>query len=161
MEEEKKAYSYAIKLLTGRDYSKVKLAQKMRERDFSNESIRLVIEELERQNFIREDLYIEARIKGFMFKRCSPQYIAQKMAQESLSVDLELIEKIFSEYGQSTELQISELIRKKIPSRIAENQTREEKDKIRNRVLRYLLNKGHSFSQSQKLLDSYLKQICE
>lgn len=163
-DEEKKAYSYAIKLLTGRDYSKPKLRQKLRERQYSAESINQVIAELERLNFIREDLYIEARIKGFMFKRCSPSYIVQKLAQESISIDESLVDQLFAEYSITVEQQILELIKKKCPTPLAigANQLNyEEREKLKNKVLRYLASKGHSFALSIKMLDDYLRSIQE
>ena len=79
-----KAYNYLIRLLSARDYSEYKLREKCRQKEFPPEDIDEAIQRVKDQNYLREDQYIEARIKGFMSKNCSPHYIQRKLKEEKL-----------------------------------------------------------------------------
>lgn len=142
----KKAYSYLIKILSSRDFSEYKLREKLRERNYPTNEIDEAIEEVKARKFLREDNYIEARVKAFMNKCYSPDYIQQKLYQEHLEITQELIESIFTEHKMSTELQIRHLASKKIG-----NKTNLDYDN-QNKILRYLLSKGHELSQCRKIL---------
>lgn len=142
----KKAYSYLIKILSSRDFSEYKLREKLKERNYPNNEIDEAISEVKSRNFLREDNYIEARVKAFMNKGYSPDYIQQKLYQEHLDITQELIESIFSEYNMSTESQIRHLAAKKIGFKTNLDYGDQ------NKILRYLLSKGHDLSQSRKIL---------
>ncbi len=154
----KKAYLYAIKLLTKRDYSQPKLRQKMVEKRFDTEVIDKVIEELEAKNFIREENYVEARIKAFMHKRYSPHFIAQKLAQEDLNIDIEQIKAIFLDYQITTEQQVDELIKKKFPLAMAQSDDPELFQKFKRRTLQYIVGKGHTLSLGVNRIAEYIKK---
>ncbi len=155
-EESKKAYNYLIRLLTRRDYSRYKLEQKLRERKFSNTAIQESIEEIIRLNYLREDNYIEARIKGFMHKNCSKSFIQSKLAEEFLNVELEKIEAVFNEYEITEEDQIERLIQKKLPHQTPKSLSFEERMKIENKIMRYILSKGHQLGLSRSILKTFL-----
>ena len=142
----KKAYSYLIKVLSTRDLSEYKLREKLRLRDYPANEIDEAIEEVKNKNFLREDNYIEARIKAFMNKGYSPDYIKQKLAQEHLAIDQDQIDAVFLEHNLTPELQIQRLATKKIGNK--ENLDYEDQ----NKILRYLLSKGHELSLSRKIL---------
>lgn len=142
----KKAYSYLIKILSSRDFSEFKLREKLVERNYPPTEIEEAISEVKSRNFLREDNYIEARVKAFMNKGYSPEYIQQKLYQEHLDITQELIESIFSDHRVTTELQIRRLAAKKIG-----NKTNLDYNE-QNKILRYLLSKGHELSQGRKIL---------
>lgn len=142
----KSAYSYLVKILSSRDFSEHKLREKLQERNYTTQEIEDAITEVKSKNFLREDNYIEARIKAFMNKGYSPDYIQQKLSQEHLQVSSEIIESIFEEYNMSTDEQIRRLASKKMKSN--PNIDYEEQ----NKILRYLLSKGHDLSASRKIL---------
>ena len=118
----------------------------MRLRDYPANEIDEAIEEVKNKNFLREDNYIEARIKAFMNKGYSPDYIKQKLAQEHLAIDQDQIDAVFLEHNLTPELQIQRLATKKIGNK--ENLDYEDQ----NKILRYLLSKGHELSLSRKIL---------
>jgi len=148
----KKAYSYLIKILSSRDFSEHKLREKLRNRNYSADEIDDAIAEVKAKNFLREDNYIEARIKAFMSKGYSPNYILQKLSQEHLNSDLELIHQIFSEHKISIHDQIDRLIRKKMTALL--NIDYEDE----TRILRYLLSKGHEYSDSKRIMKSIISE---
>jgi regulatory protein len=145
----KQAYSYLVRILSSRDFSEYKLREKLRERNYPPDEIDEAINEVKAKNFLREDNYIEARIKAFMNKGYSPDYIQQKLFQEHLKVSYELIQSVFDEYNITTEIQIKRLTSKKIGT----NHVSDYLDfDNQNKVLRYLLSKGHELSESRKIL---------
>ncbi len=142
MNEENRAYSYAVKLLTGRDYSEVKLREKLVQKKYSQETIEKVVAELHTRKFIREESYLEARIKAFMNKGYSQKYILQKLTMESDSINMALIEEVFLENQITEEDQVRKLIQKKCPKEFSANYA--EKQKQTQKVFRYAFSKGHS-----------------
>lgn len=139
------AYNYLVKLLSFRDYSEVKLREKLREKKFSPEEAESAINELKSRGYLREDLYIEARIKGFMHKNCSANYIKQKLASEKLTVEYDLIYNIFDEHKIEEADQIQNLLIKKLKSfSDLKNLEYEERNKVVQKAVRYAISKGHS-----------------
>ena len=65
------AYMDAIKLLAKKDYSEYKLRKKLKEKLHDSESIDEAIQEVTEKKYLREDYYIEARIRGLMRKNYS------------------------------------------------------------------------------------------
>jgi regulatory protein len=141
-----KAYSYLVKILSSRDFSEYKLRKKLQERNYPASEIDEAINEIKARNFLREDSYIEARIKAFMNKGYSPSYIEQKLSEEHLKVTQDLIHSIFVEYNLTPEMQIQRLASKKMKN--CENIAYEEQ----NKILRYLLSKGHDLTLARKIL---------
>lgn len=149
------AYNYLVKLLSFRDYSEHKLREKLREKKFSPEESESAICELKSRGYLREDLYVEARIKGFMNKHCSANYIKQKLQQEKVEVDINRIYEIFDEYRIDECDQIKTLIAKKLKSSfMAEELTPEDKFKLSQKALRYAMTKGHKPGDVLKILKS-------
>lgn len=147
-----KAYFYLIKILSARDYSEYKLREKLREKKYSSEEIEQAINEVKSKGYLREENYAAARVKAFMEKGYSPVFIRQKLAQENVTLSDEKIEAVFTEYRLTPNDQIERLIRKKIRGK-AEIDYNEE-----SKILRYLISKGHDFSESKKLIKVLLKE---
>ena len=141
-DEIQRAYSYTVKLLTGRDYSKKKLEEKLKEKKYSRETITHVINEVSDRGFLREEEYVSSRIKAFMNKGYSKKYIHQKIQREAQSVDLDVINDIFNEYGMTEEEQVQKLVYKKRPENLPSEF--EDKRKLFQKILRFVVSKGHS-----------------
>lgn len=144
------AYLYLVKLLSARDYSEHKLREKLREKKHPADEIESAINEIKARGFLREAAYTQARVKTFMEKGYSPDYIRQRLAEEHLSVTDEEIQAVFEEYHLTPEVQIDRLIRKKIQGATELDYSEE------NKILRFLLSKGHDFGESKKVLKMVL-----
>lgn len=159
MNQNSKAYSYLIKLLSARDYShhklKEKLQTKVREKKFPADEAEAALKEVMEKGWVREEAYAEARVKGFMSKGYSPDYIRQKLAQEKMTITDDSIGEIFTEHHVSVEEQIERLVRKKMGSRTQFDYDDE------TRILRFLISKGHEFSTSKKVLKTILQEVKE
>ena len=151
MNNSSRAYSYLIKILSARDYSEHRLREKMREKKYPANEIEEAINEIKTRGYLREDSYTEARIKAFMHKGYSPNYIQQKLAQEHLTVTISLIDEVFAEYHESVDAQIERLVRKKMHGK-----TEFDYDGM-SKILRYLISKGHDYGAAKKSLQQILK----
>lgn len=150
-----KAYMYLVKIISARDYSEHKLREKLRERKYPQDEIESAISEIKSKGYLREEVYAEARIKAFMHKGYSPNHIRQKLAQEHLIATNEEIEAVFSEYRTSPEDQMDRLIRKRMHGKTEFDYAGESK------ILRYLISKGHDFSDGKKIMKNIINEAQE
>jgi regulatory protein len=137
------AYKYSIRILSRKDYSRAKLKKKLIDRDYEDVADEL-IELLVENKYLREDYYIEARIKGMMKKNYSPTYIKMKLEEEGTSVSGELIKDIFKEWDFTKFDQIENLIRKKS---IVHNWHGDDYKQSENKtkLIRFVHSKGHDW----------------
>jgi regulatory protein len=155
------AYLYAIRLLAKRDYSQIKLTKKLKDRGYEKEHYSQAIEEVLELGYLREDNYIESRIKGFMYKGWSPTHIQQKLRQEQLEVHLDTIREVFKENHQSTDQQIQYLINKKVPLNKSFLEDKDAFYKLKTKILTFVVSKGHSFQDVKSELDNYFLNLQE
>lgn len=148
--DHQRAYSYTVKLLTGRDYSEKKLREKLQLKKYPRNIIDEVLSEIKERGFLREESYVEARIKAFMNKGYSKRYILQKISQEAEQINQETITEIFNEYRTTEEDQVKRLIQKKIPKILPIDF--EEKKKVFQKILRFVVSKGHNPSLAFKFI---------
>ena len=154
----KKCYNSALAYLARRDYSRSKLKKKLRERDHENQIIEQVIEKLLEQNYLREDLYIEARIKGFIRKGYSFYAVGKKLEAEACTATLEEIQNVAYEMGIDEEGILRDLVEKKV--RIDYDFV-SNKQKLKDRTLRYAATRGHSVGQAAHYYDQIIKEFQE
>jgi len=152
----KKAYSYAIRLLGKKDYSVYKLKNKLRDRGHDKEIREKVIQELLEKKYLREDLYIEARIKGFIRKGMAPNVILYRLSKEQCHTTQEKIQNILAELGIEQNDQLRLTISKKLR---LDGDFVKDKEKLRQRVLRYCISRGHSVSEASQAYQSIYSQM--
>lgn len=160
MEEEKdvfkKCYNQALNHLARKDYSEYKLTQKLKTRGYDGPVVKEVIEALTEKNFLREDLYKEARIKGFLRKGYSHRVIQYRLSQEFCEASSEEIEQVAHEMGLGPDSQLQELVEKKV--RIDYDFV-SDKSKLKDRVLRYAANRGHNISRAAQIYDQIIEDL--
>lgn len=152
---QKDAYLYIIKLLTKRDYSKYKLTQKLQAKGFSENDIESAIIDVEQKGYIREKQYATARAKALMLKGNHPRFIIDKLEQEHLAINLQEVMAVFEEHNITISSQIDSLIQKKL-SPILGNEDQENISKFKQKIIRYVLSKGHELDQLTEQLNSIL-----
>lgn len=151
----KKAFDYAIRILSLRDYSIHKMKQKLKERQCSSEDIEQVIEKLLEYNYLREDEYTRQRMKQLIVKGYANKVIVQKLGHEHLKADISEIEKIRHEQSLESDSQLQYLIEKKLRYKEIPNEF-EAKMKLKNKVMRFCLSKGYSYSEIQQAISEYI-----
>ena len=151
----KKAYNHAIKLLAKKDYSRFKLSQKLYDKGFEKDLVEPLMDELIERKYLREDLYKEARIKGLFRKGYNPKVISYRLSQEQCYATVHEIEDILFEHDLISDNQAYEVVSKKVR---LEYDFVTDKEKLRQKVLRYAVSRGHSIGDAS---DAYKRVIAE
>ena len=151
-------YNYSIHLLARQDYSEFKLKQKLRSKKQNlPHEIDEVLLALKEKGLLKEANYRRLFIRKWMMKGESEIKIKKRGGMEKLQFETEEFRAIEIELGFTDDDSIDKLINKKlrakeIPSDYA------EKRKLQDKVLRFLISKGHSFEESKKALTKFLAQ---
>ena len=154
--DRKKAYNYAIRILAKKDYSVYKMKQKFREKGFNSEVSKEVIDELLEKNYLREDLYIEARIKGFIRKGYAPNVILYRLSQEQCHTTQDKIDRIMNDLGLNAYGQLYTTIEKKLR---LDGDFIQNKEKLRQKVLRYCISRGYSISDASRVYSEVYSEL--
>jgi SOS response regulatory protein OraA/RecX len=150
-------YNYSIHLLARQDYSEFKLRQKLRsKKDNLPHEVDEVLEALKSKGLLKEANYRRLFIRKWMMKGESEQKIRMRGAQEKLEFESEEFELVEKELGFSDEDSLEKLIAKKLRSKEIPSDP-QEKYKLRDKVLRFLISKGHGFEEAKKSLNQYFK----
>jgi len=150
----KKAYQYAIRILAKRDYSRHKLKTKIIDKEYPTGLAIEIVDLLHREKYLREDYYIEARIKGLLRKGMHPDFIKQKMKEEKCPINDSDIEPIMVDHELDEDKLLLDLMHKKarIMERLDQGKSDQQK---REKILRFVATKGHSVSQARRVLDKH------
>ncbi len=147
-----KIYSYCIYLLSKQDYSEFKMRQKLRQkRDFLPHEIDETIASLKAKGYLREDAYRRLFIRKWMQKGESEQKIRQRGAMEKLQFEPEEFSTVEEELGFNEDDSIEKLVEKKLRSKEIPSDSK-ERGKLRDKVLRFLISKGHGYDEAKKAL---------
>lgn len=141
--EETNAYNYALNLLNSKDYTSMDIKNKLKLKEYSNQTIDSVLSKLESYGFINDEKYVKKYIDySLNIKKAGKNKIMYDLKNRGIkSSDIESIEV-------NEEIQYSNaynLALKKIKS--IKNNTR-----IEDKVFRYLLSKGYDFDLIKKVL---------
>lgn len=152
----KKAYNYAIRLLGKRDYSIYKMKNKLREKGYDLEIREEVVKELLEKKYLREDLYIEARIKGFIRKGMTTNVILYRLSKEQCHTTQEHIESILAELGLGKEEQLRGTIEKKLR---LDGDFVKDKEKLRQKIMRYCISRGHGVGDVSRVYQTVYSEM--
>ncbi len=143
-----KAYSYCIYLLSRQDYSEYKIRQKLRQKEYTPQEIEETLTSLKSKGYLNEANYRRLFIRKWMMKGESPEKIRYRGAGEKLVFENAEFETVKNELGMSDEGNIQKLIEKKLRLKDIPADP-EEKFKLRDKVLRFLISKGHSYEKAK------------
>lgn len=151
----KKAFDYAIRILSQRDYSTHKMKEKLKKRGCNQDQITEVIERLNEFNYLRDDEFAGMRIKQLLYKGYSNTYILQKLTSEYLNASESQIEEVRAKCEMSQDFQIENLIQKKLRYKEVPDDFK-EKMKLKQKVTAYLVSKGFSFEMINNHLSRHI-----
>ncbi len=153
----KDCYLKAIRLLTQRDYSRPKLRTKLVNAGFDLNDANECVEKVYEEGYLKEEWYIEGRIKAFMRKGYSPSHIKQRLAQEELSVSEAFISGIFEDHGHDEAGQMDDLLNKKGQRYLSgwSSLDYNERQNVKAKLVRTLAAKGFGPSQSLKCIERF------
>lgn len=154
-------YNYSIHLLARQDYSEYKLKQKLRsKKDNLPHEVEEVILKLKEKGLLREEAYRRLFIRKWMMKGEGEDKIKKRGAMEKLVFEEGEFEAISKELGFSDHDSLEKLIQKKLRMKDIPKDPK-EKFKLRDKVLRFLISKGHSYEDAKTSLNSYFLGITE
>jgi SOS response regulatory protein OraA/RecX len=154
-------YNYSIHLLARQDYSEYKLKQKLRsKKDNLPHEIDEVILKLKEKGLLREEAYRRLFIRKWMIKGEGEDKIRKRGAMEKLVFEEGEFEAIAAELGFTDDDSIEKLIQKKLRMKDIPKDPK-EKFKLRDKVLRFLISKGHSYEDAKTSIAPYFSGITE
>ncbi len=146
-------YNYCIHLLARQDYSEFKLRQKLRSKPQNlPHEIEEALVKLKANGLLKEENYRRLFIRKWMMKGESEQKIRQRGAQEKIEFSSEEFRAIEIELGFTDEESLEKLVEKKLRFKDIPTDPK-EKFKLRDKVLRYLISKGHSYEEAKRSID--------
>ena len=148
-------YNYSIHLLARQDYSEFKLRRKLRsKKDNLPHEVEEVLAALKEKGLLKEEAYRRLFIRKWMMKGESEQKIRQRGGMEKLEFGPLEFEAVELELGFTDGESLEKLIHKKLRSKEIPTDYK-EKSKLRDKVLRFLISKGHSYDDSRKALKEF------
>jgi regulatory protein len=151
----RRIYNYCVHLIARQDYSEHKLRQKLRSKPQNlPHMIEEAIEKIKAKGLLREEAYRRLFIRKWMLKGESEDKIRKRGAQEKLQFEDHEFKMCEEELGFSDEDSIEKLVAKKLRSKEIPND-KAEKFKLRDKVLRFLISKGHSYEDAKKAISKY------
>jgi SOS response regulatory protein OraA/RecX len=149
-------YNYCIHLLARQDYSEFKLRQKLRSKPQNlPHEIEEAIEKVKERGLLSEENYRRLFIRKWLMKGESANKIRRRASQEDLQLSEEEFQAASEELGLTSEDSIQSLIEKKLRMKEIPEE-REAFYKLREKTLRFLISKGHSYEDSKSTLDKIL-----
>lgn len=150
-------YNYSIHLLARQDYSEYKLKQKLRsKKDNLPHEVDEVILKLKEKGLLREEAYRRLFIRKWMLKGEGEDKIRKRGAMEKLVFEEGEFEAISKELGFNDDDSIEKLIQKKLRMKDIPTDPK-EKFKLRDKVLRFLISKGHGYEDAKQSLSAFFK----
>lgn len=151
-------YNYSIHLIARQDYSEFKLRRKLMSKpNNTKEEVDEVILKLLEKKLINEEGYKRLFIRKWMFKGESESKIRMRGGMEKLEFSDEEFINVRQEMGVDDSESLENLIHKKLRSKEIPSEYL-EKQKLKDKVLRFLISKGHSFNDAKKGIEAYLNR---
>lgn len=152
----KRIYNYCVHLIARQDYSEYKLRQKLRSKPQNlPHMIDEAITKIKAKGLLREESYRRLFIRKWMIKGEAEDKIRKRGAMEKLEFDSSEFEDAARELGISDDDNIEKLVAKKLRSKTIPTDW-QEKAKLRDKTLRFLISKGHGFSEAKKAIDKFM-----
>lgn len=150
-------YNYSIHLIARQDYSEFKLRQKLLSKpDNSKEEVDEVIAVLKEKSLINEQAYARLFIRKWLIKGESESKIRMRAKGENLEFSKEQFTSAIDELGLTTDENIEKLVAKKLRSKAIPKDFL-ERQKLKDKVLRYLISKGYDFSSAKQEIEKYIQ----
>ncbi len=154
-------YNYSIHLLARQDYSEYKLKQKLRsKKDNLPHEVDEVLVKLKEKGLLREEAYRRLFIRKWMIKGEAEDKIRKRGSQEKLTFEDDEFEKIATELGFTDDESLEKLVQKKLRGKSIPTD-RLGKQKLRDKVIRFLMSKGHSFSDIKPVIEKSFQASLE
>ena len=156
-ENRNKCFNHAVFLLGKRNYFEKVLKDKLKEKEYDEESIQFAIEKLYHYGYLNEERLTEAFVKDKKrFSKKGPRYIASALKAKGVDEDLikETLEACYEE-EEALENCMS-LLRKKIDYY---KRKTEDTYTLKSKLYAFLAQRGYSAEVIKKSIEAILKEI--
>lgn len=145
-----KAYNYALSLVSRQDYTSFEIINKLKLKNYSLETINLVLEKLNYYRFIDDERYFKKYINYCL---CTKKFGKNKIIAElkKKGFDNSYIDEIIIDEEKEYE-NIKEIAIKKLNSLNG-------KESLKPKLYRYLLSKGYEYDLVRKVIAEVLNNI--
>jgi len=145
--EELAAYTYAVRLLAGREYNTREMSERLVGREYGEETIAVVLKQLKCDNYLSEQRYAEAFLRSRMKRGEAPWLAAQKARQKG--AEASVLQAVLAEVSEhyDDEQVCRELLDQRDPSGL-----RFDEERVWQRQARFLRNKGHNSATILRVL---------
>lgn len=148
--EESNAYNYALNILNNKDYTSMDIKNKLKLKQYSNQTIESVLSKLESYGFIDDKKYIAKYVDySLNIKKAGKNKIIYDLKNKGVK-DLDIVSIEINEEIQHANAY--DLALKKIRS--LKSNTR-----IEDKIFRYLLSKGYDFDLVKSVVRNIFKGI--
>lgn len=148
--EESNAYNYALNILNNKDYTSMDIKNKLKLKQYSNQTIESVLSKLESYGFIDDKKYIAKYVDySLNIKKAGKNKIIYDLKKKGVK-DLDIVSIEINEEIQHANAY--DLALKKIRS--LKSNTR-----IEDKIFRYLLSKGYDFDLVKSVVRNIFKGI--
>ena len=155
---QKNIKNYALDLLARKDYSKKQFENKLLSKNYSIEAINDIISLLIKNQIFKEENFVRSIIIKRMNQGYSPTFIQNHLETKGVSTPLDEINTFFEENGINEKIQMENLIAKKFtfPEQLEDE---DKHQKMKAKVLRFLISRGHDHEDSTSLLESIIPSL--
>lgn len=162
--KESTCYSYALWLLSRRNYSRFKLSRKLQSKKHPKPLVLACIAELEASGLFREQFYIDEKVRAWSEKKLSDGMILRRFTYEGIQISAEDLSEIRSRLSISQtdeDEQIEDLLRNEIRKRriISVPSDFHERRKLEDKVISVSFRKGHSVGKAREILKRLFSEI--
>jgi regulatory protein len=142
---------YCFKLISRREYSVGMIRKKLREKfpAASSELVKEVLDYLAEYEFVSDERYTEIYVRTKAAAGWGKTKIAFKLKQNGL--DKDLVSKYLERIEDQTEI-VADLVDRKFSRLISLEIEYDDRQKLKNKVYRFLAQKGFSYDQIKKEL---------
>jgi len=141
------AYTYAVRLLAGREFNTREMSERLVGREYDEETIAVALKQLKRDNYLSEQRYAEAFLRSRMKRGEAPWLAAQKARQKG--AESSVLQAVLAEVSEDydDEQVCRELLDQRDPSGL-----RFDEERVWQRQARFLRNKGHNSATILRVL---------
>jgi len=143
-----KAFNAAIFFLRTRERSKKEINDKLKTKEYSSSIIEKVLEKLERLDLVNDKRFAEMFVRDRMkLKPKGKKILSLELKQKG--VDNNIIEEVFQDLiGIDEEFKMAKKVLEKAENKYSGLEEKKKEDKI----IKYLMSKGFSYSMVERLL---------
>lgn len=146
---DRKCLNAALRLLTSRDHGCAELSQKLKQRGFGDQDIKLVINECIRLNYLDDKRFSLAFLRQLIRKGYGPKQIQQRMRSKGIS-DAMIQEVLSQNFPESMQLETCRMTANKKLSSVA---FVAKSGELNVRLYRFLYGRGFNPEVIRQVLD--------